>query len=494
MSRVRSIPRVLSIAGTDPTGGAGIHADLKSISANGGYGMAVVTALVAQNTHGVRSVHTPPPSFLREQLDAVSDDVGIDAVKIGMLGDRGVIEVVRDWLRRTDTGPVVLDPVMVATSGDRLLDPAAEEALRALLPLVDLVTPNLAELAALTGEPVAPTWADALRQGERLSRESGVVVLVKGGHLHGTSSPDALVDASAADPVTEIPGYRVETTNTHGTGCSLSSAIATLGATDREWASALVRAKAWLTTALRRSSELHVGGGNGPIHHFATMWDDGLPADPRSITGSWWDDIADIRSRIDTSPFVEGLGDGTLDTASFENYLRQDALYLREYSRVLARASALAPTSAEQVFWADAASGAIAAEMELHRTWLGTAGDATTFDDAGDDVLASPTTAAYLGHLHAAGSVGDYGVVIAAVLPCFWIYQDIGERLAERSHAEHPFAAWLDTYADPAFAASTARAIELVGAAAAAAGLDRRERMRRAFVLSSSHEEAFFAQ
>ena len=144
-----SIPRVLSIAGTDPTGGAGIQADLKSIAANGGYGMAVVTALVAQNTMGVRSVHLPPASFLIEQLDAVSDDVEIDAVKIGMLANAEIIDTVRGWLGRVRPPLVVLDPVMVATSGDRLLDVEAEVAMRSLLSQVDLVTPNIPELAVL---------------------------------------------------------------------------------------------------------------------------------------------------------------------------------------------------------------------------------------------------------------------------------------------------------------------------------------------------------
>src|SRR4051812_22442478 len=144
-----TVPRVLSIAGTDPTGGAGIHADLKSIAANGGYGMAAVTALVAQNTRGVRSIHVPPPAFLAEQLEAVSDDVEIDAVKIGMLFDSDIVAVVQDWLEQVRPPRVVLDPVMIAASGDTLLAPDAVEAVRALVAHVDLVTPNMPELAAL---------------------------------------------------------------------------------------------------------------------------------------------------------------------------------------------------------------------------------------------------------------------------------------------------------------------------------------------------------
>ncbi len=493
----RPTPRVLSIAGTDPTGGAGVQADLKSIAANGGYGMAVVTALVAQNTRGVRSVHTPPVGFLREQLDAVADDVVIDAVKIGMLGDARIIEAVATWLRETTTGPVVLDPVMVATSGDRLLRQDAEAAMRALLPLVDLVTPNLPELAVLADEPVAERWADALAQARRVSERAGVIVLVKGGHLSGVvDCPDALVDAGGGlddgRSLIEFDGPRVATTNTHGTGCSLSSAMATLVARTGSWSEALGTAKAWLTSSLEAADALEVGAGSGPINHFATLWESAgigaRRADGAELVAGWWDEITELRARIDRLPFVATLADGTLDPARFAWYLQQDAIYLRAYSRVLARASALAPTPEEQVFWATGAAGSIEAEMELHRTWL----DASAA--AGEEAEPSATTTAYLDHLHAASVDGDYGRVIAAVLPCYWIYQDLGERLVQASHAEHPFAAWLDTYADPAFAIATARAIEIVAEAAERADATGLRAMRRAFLASAAHEEAFFAE
>lgn len=183
----RGVPRVLAIAGSDPSGGAGIQADLKSIAAHGGYGMAAITALTAQNTTGVRGVHVPPASFLSAQLDAVSDDISVDAVKIGMLGDERVIAAVRVWLEKVRPGVVVLDPVMVATSGDRLLQESAEAALRKLLPLAHLITPNLPELAMLLGEPEAADWDAALVQGRRLADQTGATVLVKGGHLNGSS-------------------------------------------------------------------------------------------------------------------------------------------------------------------------------------------------------------------------------------------------------------------------------------------------------------------
>ncbi|WP_018024512.1 bifunctional hydroxymethylpyrimidine kinase/phosphomethylpyrimidine kinase [Corynebacterium ulceribovis] len=264
------IPRVLSIAGTDPTGGAGIHADLKSFAANGAYGMAVVTALVAQNTEGVRSVHIPPVEFLKEQLEAVSDDVTIDAVKIGMLATTDIIDTVAEWLGNTHHGPVVLDPVMVATSGDRLLSAEAESALRRLLPDADLITPNVPELAVLAKRKPAETWMDVIDQAKTVAERYNVQVLAKGGHLDSTTVYDALV--SPEGEVTQLEAPRVDTRNTHGTGCSLSSAVAALYPQTKDWAQAVAQAKQWLTESLRAADDLNVGRGHGPVNHFATLW------------------------------------------------------------------------------------------------------------------------------------------------------------------------------------------------------------------------------
>lgn len=479
------VPRVLSIAGTDPTGGAGIQADLKSIAANGGYGMAAVTALVAQNTRGVRSIHVPPASFLTEQLRAVSDDVVIDAVKIGMLFDQEVIGAVTEWLIATRPPIVVLDPVMVATSGDRLLGPSAEQALLDLLPLVDLVTPNRPELAALLGEDSARSWEQALDQARRLATAHGVSVLAKGGHFDTDQAFDALIDA-ATGAVTEYAAPRVRTRNTHGTGCSLSSAVATLRARRGAWEPAVDEAKSWLTESLRAADGLHVGEGNGPVSHFAGLWDRAAPPEtPGRIAAAWWDDIRDIRADTDALPFLRGLADGSLEDAAFRWYLAQDALYLRDYSRVLARASQLAPTTAEQAFWATNAAGAIAAELDLHAAWLQTEG---LFDAA-----PSPTTTAYVDHLLALSARGDYGALVAGALPCFWMYVDIGERLLPFATAENPYALWLQTYADPRFREATDRAVEIVTAHAASGTQAERDVMRRAFRTSARHEQEFFA-
>ncbi|SDQ32088.1 bifunctional hydroxymethylpyrimidine kinase/phosphomethylpyrimidine kinase [Microbacterium sp. cf332] len=485
MTSTPRVPRVLSIAGTDPTGGAGLQADLKSIAALGGYGMAAVTALVAQNTRGVRAVHVPPEGFLRAQLDAVGDDVEIDAVKIGMLHSAPIVTVVDEWLAARRGDVVVLDPVMIATSGDRLLDAAAESGIRDLCRRVDLVTPNLPELAVLVDEPVAHTWSDARAQARRFAGRANTTVLVKGGHLAGEECPDAIVTSDGV--VAEVSRRRIVSTNTHGTGCSLSAAMATLAAAGLDWPDALTRATTWLAGAIVAGSALSVGRGNGPIDHMHEFRDRHATGrlgsgDPgRGWTAEVWRCAAPIRAAVEACSFVDGLRTGALAPDRFAWYLRQDALYLSEYARVLARASALAPDGAEQVFWAESAASAIAVESELHRSRIDTV-----------DVEPASSTLAYTDHLQAAASRGSYGELVAALLPCFWLYSDLGERLAGARHPGHPYRDWLETYADPGFAASTRRAVDIVDRAAAGASPRERGRMATAFDRSMRHELAFF--
>lgn len=273
----RPIPNVLTIAGTDPTGGAGIQADLKSFAAHRSYGMSVVTALVAQNTQGVREIHLPPMSFLSSQLRAVSDDVAIDAVKIGMLGTAEVVETVATWWDGLDDHPpLVLDPVMVATSGDRLLVAEAEEALIGFVHRADLITPNVPELALLAGADQARTGQELVAQAEAVADAHSVQVLAKGGHLDtGEEVADLLISPAAAGSRAQTLSFsspRVHTRNTHGTGCSVSGALAALRARGFSWEAAVTTVKEWMTQALQGSEDLDVGAGHGPIQHFAQLW------------------------------------------------------------------------------------------------------------------------------------------------------------------------------------------------------------------------------
>ena len=260
-----SAPRVLSIAGTDPTGGAGTAADLKSITAAGGFGMAAVTAVVAQNTHGVSDIHVPPAQFLAAQLRAVSDDVELEAVKTGMLGTAEIIAAVANWLSAHPPRVLVVDPVMVATSGDRLLEPAAEQAMIRFCSLATAVTPNIDELAVLTGEPRAHDEDEALAQAARWSEATGVAVVVKTGHLDSRAVTNTWIAADGTRH--RVHSTRVDTTSTHGTGCSLAAALATRLGAGEDPATALAWVTDWLHEAITHGAALQVGSGHGPVDH-----------------------------------------------------------------------------------------------------------------------------------------------------------------------------------------------------------------------------------
>ncbi|MBB4509140.1 bifunctional hydroxymethylpyrimidine kinase/phosphomethylpyrimidine kinase [Rhizobium johnstonii] len=267
------IRNVLSIAGSDPSGGAGIQADLKAFSARGVYGMAVLTALTAQNTQGVSGVHLVPPQFVADQINAVFADVRVDAVKIGMIANAGIADAVAGALTDHRDIPIVIDPVMIAKGGAALLAPEAVDVLtRRLLPLATLLTPNLPEAAALLHQPVATNRAEMAEQAERLLALGPAAVLVKGGHLDSDESPDVLATAAGLH---WFEARRVPTKNTHGTGCTLSSALAAelaKGASARE---AVAIAKDYLAGAVAAAGRLTVGSGHGPVQHFHALWKDG---------------------------------------------------------------------------------------------------------------------------------------------------------------------------------------------------------------------------
>jgi hydroxymethylpyrimidine/phosphomethylpyrimidine kinase len=261
-----TMPIALTIAGSDSSGGAGIQADLKTFAAFGVYGASVITALTAQNTTGVSAIHQVPQGFVTAQIDAVFSDLDVRAVKIGMAAQLATIDAILAGLTRWSPPHVVLDPVMVATSGDRLLATDAVAALRTkLIPRASLITPNLPEAAALLNEPVAVSEAAIEDQGRRLLSMGCQAVLIKGGHGQGSESIDYLVTGHG---VVALAAPRIATQNTHGTGCSLSSAIAAGLAKGEELETAVRHAKAWVSAAIAAADRLGVGRGHGPIHHF----------------------------------------------------------------------------------------------------------------------------------------------------------------------------------------------------------------------------------
>jgi hydroxymethylpyrimidine/phosphomethylpyrimidine kinase len=261
-----AVPKALTVAGSDSGGGAGIQADLKTFSAFRVFGMSVLTAVTAQNSVGVTGVHNLPPAFVARQLDAVLEDFGADAVKIGMLSTADIVEAVAGRLTAHRRSPIVLDPVMIAKSGDPLLQPEARAALIAvLLPLAEVVTPNLHEAAMLADMPVT-SETEMEEAARRIHRRGPRHVLVKGGHLKD-SATDLLWDGRA---FTRFPGARLDSNNTHGTGCTFSAAIAAGLAHGRPLIGAITEAKAYVTAAIREGFQ--AGHGVGALRHFIGSW------------------------------------------------------------------------------------------------------------------------------------------------------------------------------------------------------------------------------
>jgi len=264
-------PTVLTIAGSDSSGGAGIQADIKSISANGAYAASVITALTAQNTQGVIDILPIPKAFIEAQIKAVMDDITIDVVKIGMLHDAQTICAVRDMLKKYQVKNIILDPVMVATSGHQLLENEAIETLKKeLIPMATLITPNIPEAELLLGEPITKQ-EDLPRAAKQLSQKFGhISVLIKAGHMHGAKLIDILYNATT-DEIVEIPSIRINTRNTHGTGCTLSSAIAAQLAQVNDLTLAVQKGQQYIAQAIKAGAHYHIGEGHGPVNHFYAL-------------------------------------------------------------------------------------------------------------------------------------------------------------------------------------------------------------------------------
>lgn len=265
-----SPPIALTIAGSDSSGGAGIQADLKTFAALGVYGASVITALTAQNTQGVAAIHDVPADFIAAQLDAVFADLDVAAVKVGMVGRGGAVEAVARGLVRHKARNIVLDPVMVASTGASLIARDGVDALRRLLiPRALVVTPNLPEAAALVGSTLARNEREMEAQARELLSLGARHVLIKGGHGEGEEAVDLLIGEGE---VVRLSAKRIATKNTHGTGCTLSSAIAAGLAKGRDLVTAVQEAKSYVTAAIAAADQLKVGHGHGPLHHFHAQW------------------------------------------------------------------------------------------------------------------------------------------------------------------------------------------------------------------------------
>ena len=267
----RQYHKVLTIAGSDSGGGAGIQADLKTMAAIGCYGMSVITALTAQNTRGVSGIHPVPPPFAADQIAAVFSDIGADAVKIGMLYSAQLIEVIARQLKKYGAENIVLDPVMVAQSGDKLLQDDAVQAIQEyLMPLADVVTPNIPEAEVLLNRSI-PGLEGMQTAAKALAGHGSRSILIKGGHLEDGDSTDLLYLAGE-DRFVRLAAKRIASKNNHGTGCTLSSAIASYLARGNDIENAVRKAKTYIQNAIRAGADYTIGHGHGPVHHFFEFW------------------------------------------------------------------------------------------------------------------------------------------------------------------------------------------------------------------------------
>jgi hydroxymethylpyrimidine/phosphomethylpyrimidine kinase/hydroxymethylpyrimidine kinase/phosphomethylpyrimidine kinase/thiamine-phosphate diphosphorylase len=429
-------------------------------------------------------------------------------MKIGMLGTVDIIAAVRDWLQeilaRAAAGEiakpfVVIDPVMYAKSSDARLTPEAERALRTVLPLADVITPNIPELAALTDSEPAQSWEGMVAQARDLAAAMKIGVYAKSGvlTLHGASdASDVLVmpgDEGISDggePVAvRVPGRAVDTANVHGTGDSLSSSLAALRPQKASWKETALAAKSWMTDAISAADGLQVGKGHGPIDFTWRHAPTGF-----SFSSDYWNRVAGVRERIATMPFISALLDGTLPQDKFAAYLHQDDIYLSDYTSLLALAASRADDIHERVFFAGAARGSVESELGLHRSWFVEHGYSTERE------AMSEVTAAYIGHEHRVADQGLYSTLAAVVMPCFWLYAEVGKTIARLAVERgldldtHPYGSWIRAYADDSFNSAVAHEVAICNRLAARGDVDEYAAMMDAALISSEHEYRFFAQ
>jgi hydroxymethylpyrimidine kinase/phosphomethylpyrimidine kinase len=453
--------------------------------------MSVIAALTSQNTKGVFCVEPVAPEFITAQLNALSDDITIDAVKIGLLS-APAIDAVASWLEHNRPRYVVLDPVMVATSGDRLLDETAEQKLKRLTRFATIITPNLPELAVLSGQVQAKTVEKAIAQAKGLQRDLGCDIFLKLGHLKGQKvAEDYIVEPEGATLVT---APWVDTDNTHGTGCSLSSALATLlvhFSGDVILSSTI--AKRWLSKALVAGGVLAVGGKNetdprqshGPMDHFAGI----IPSDFIHYATLL---TSDIHEQIDSMDFIKQLSSGELNPNAFAHYIQQDNIYLDGYTKIMKGAAKFAPNNTEKEFLLSLIGEDIEKEVEFHNAWLSKHGYPTRAQEV------APQTSTYLNILDQAVQSSEYALILASLLPCTYMYYEIGKSIASKvrsqgvSITEHPYSAWIEAYSDPAYEGIVGKLVDMTNRVARQSTPEMRSQMLRHYRNAAQAEYDFF--
>lgn len=449
----------LSIAGSDSSGGAGIQADIKTMTMNGVFAMSAITALTAQNTTGVTAIQESSPDFLAEQLDEVFTDIFPDAVKVGMVSSSELITTIAEKLKQYDAKNIVVDPVMVATSGARLISEEAISTLKAeLLPLADVITPNIPEAEVLADRSIT-SEEDMETAAKDIFDRFGCSVLLKGGHNLNDAN-DLLY--TAAGPAW-FRGSRIDNPNTHGTGCTLSSAIAANLAKGYDLAASVGRAKDYISGAL--AAQLDLGKGKGPMAHnfdlagtFAEAPDSASPTKPSrtfdnaaGFSLELMEDSKDLWDAAANCDFLRRMGEGTLDRQQYIDYMVQDSIYLRDYLKIFAWAMTSAPDWADMQLF-----GAMLAYVDdgENKTRLDTLAEAGMTDADVDRTPMKRQCEDYCAFLRKWGKEGTQAEIIMAMLPCMWGYRYVFEELvAKYPEAMHgPFAPLIKDYVNDGYA------------------------------------------
>ena len=455
------------------------------MSAHGVYAMTAITALTAQNTTGVTDILESTPEFLAEQLDAVFTDIFPDAVKIGMVSSAALIRVIADKLTQYGAKHVVVDPVMVATSGSKLMQDEALGALKErLLPLAEVITPNIPEAEILSGMKIE-TVADMEAAAKKISESCRCAVLLKGGHALNDAN-DLLYKDSRAE---WFYGRRIDNPNTHGTGCTLSSAIASNLACGAELTEAVRRAKDYISGAL--AAMLDLGKGRGPMNHLFDLKSEFIREAAPSVSERLRAAAAPVWEKCLNHPFVQGIGDGSLPVEKFQYFMLQDYLYLFEYAKVFAIGVTKAHSPEKMRMFARNVDQILGGEMNIHRAYMQRLGISEEQVCAARPAL---DNASYTSYMLSVAEAGGEAEIIASILACSWSYAEIGQKLAQiPGAAEHPFyGEWISGYAGEEYAAANQALIEEMNRLAEGASPERMQRLTEIFVNCSRYELGFW--
>ena len=458
----------LTIAGSDSSGGAGIQADLKTMTANGVYAMSAITALTAQNTTGVQGIFEVSPEFLKLQIDSVFTDIRPDAVKIGMVSSAGLIQAIAEKLNEYKAENIVVDPVMVATSGAKLISDDAIGTLKEFLfPLATVLTPNIPEAVVLSGMEIT-TAEEMMEAAKKISETYHCAVLLKGGHQLNDANDLLYRDGGYR----WFNGRRIDNPNTHGTGCTLSSAIASNLAKGYDLDTAVEQAKAYISGAL--AAMLDLGAGSGPM------------------TERLLSSVQEIWAGYHTHPFVMGIGDGSLDQEKFRYYMIQDYLYLIDYTRVFAVGVAKAKDLSVMKLFAASTHTILDGEMDIHRTYMKRLG--ISLDEAENTPVALDNRS-YTSYMLRASYEGGEAQVMAAILSCALSYEAIAKEILKKNPEadRHPFyGEWVSGYASAEYHMENERLTSLMNRLTADYTPAQIERLIDIFTACSRYEMSFW--